>query len=455
MNSKNLVVLSGLLIFVFGCGLLQKLKPSENKTEASPSPSTLATVTPSPDATGAGTSSEGSFHELKDLLAFASGTTFAIKPPEHLKDTSYWGALGLIDEVRTHFAGWAMDGGGEAINASMVLEMPAQTTLKTLVFDTGEADEKTSAKDIVVEISDVSATAGFEQVLAITLADKTDEQVFELQKQIPGRWLRLTVKSNYGSTQLTEIMELSGYGDQVAPTSVGSISGTYKSTYGSFHIKQDGTSVRGCYEYNNGLFDGGIDGRVIKMTWSQGKDNDRHGGPAVMIVSEDGKRFVGAFAGENFATSGYAGEWDGEKISDKVGNCPQAPDLDKENAAKDTIGSDLKEKGRATVYGINFDFNSDVIRQESKPTLDQIAALLKENPDWKMTVEGHTDNLGGQQFNQSLSERRAAAVVNYLTSAGIQESRLTSAGFGYSKPIANNNTEFGRGQNRRVELVKN
>ncbi len=106
------------------------------------------------------------------------------------------------------------------------------------------------------------------------------------------------------------------------------------------------------------------------------------------------------------------------------------------------------------MYGINFDFDSDVIRAESKPTLDQINALLRENADWKMQIEGHTDNIGGADYNQTLSEKRAAAVKKYLIDAGIADTRLTSAGFGFSKPIAANDGEFGRAQNRRVELVK-
>ena len=71
-----------------------------------------------------------------------------------------------------------------------------------------------------------------------------------------------------------------------------------------------------------------------------------------------------------------------------------------------------------------------------------------------MQIEGHTDNVGGQAFNQLLSERRAAAVNSYLTSGGVDAARLSSAGFGFSKPVATNDSEVGRAQNRRVERVK-
>ena len=145
----------------------------------------------------------------------------------------------------------------------------------------------------------------------------------------------------------------------------------------------------------------------------------------------------------------------GEKKSDKIGNCKSLPNLGgAEDTAKTQLEKSLAETGRAVLYGINFDFNSDVIRAESKPTLEKVVAILKEKGDWKMAIEGHTDNVGGAAFNQTLSEKRAVAVVKYLTDAGITATRLTSAGFGLSKPITTNESEAERAQNRRVELAK-
>ena len=115
---------------------------------------------------------------------------------------------------------------------------------------------------------------------------------------------------------------------------------------------------------------------------------------------------------------------------------------------------DLEEFGRARVYGINFDTDSDVIKDESKPTLDKIVAVLKAKPDWKLTIEGHTDLTSTPEHNQQLSERRAVSVRNYLQVAGIDPSRLKTVGYGATKPVASNGTELGRAQNRRVELTK-
>ncbi len=123
-------------------------------------------------------------------------------------------------------------------------------------------------------------------------------------------------------------------------------------------------------------------------------------------------------------------------------------------AAQDQIEDDLLQMGRARIYGANFDPDSDRLKDESKPTLDRVVAILKKRPDWRLTIEGHTDSTSTPEHNKSLSERRAIALKNYLQTNGIDASRLTTVGYGASKPVAGNETPVGRAMNRRVELVK-
>ncbi len=112
--------------------------------------------------------------------------------------------------------------------------------------------------------------------------------------------------------------------------------------------------------------------------------------------------------------------------------------------------------GRVATHGILFDTGSDRIRGESKPTLDMIGQMLTSHADLKLTIEGHTDNVGSAASNQSLSDKRAAAVRQFLiANYHVDASRLTSKGLGSTKPAASNDTPEGRQQNRRVELVKN
>jgi outer membrane protein OmpA-like peptidoglycan-associated protein len=115
----------------------------------------------------------------------------------------------------------------------------------------------------------------------------------------------------------------------------------------------------------------------------------------------------------------------------------------------------LANRQKVDVYSIYFSFNSDALRDESTPTLKEIADILTRHPDWRLDVNGHTDGIGADQYNLDLSKRRAAAVVKALvTSYHIDAGRLKSAGFGKSQPKDTNDTLEGRARNRRVELMR-
>lgn len=123
-------------------------------------------------------------------------------------------------------------------------------------------------------------------------------------------------------------------------------------------------------------------------------------------------------------------------------------------ATADAIANELQSSGRMALYGIQFATNSATITAESDQTLGEIATLLKNQPEWKITVEGHTDNIGQKAANQTLSQKRAEAVVAWLSSHEVDRGRLAAAGFGDTKPVQDNGTDEGRAKNRRVELVK-
>lgn len=118
----------------------------------------------------------------------------------------------------------------------------------------------------------------------------------------------------------------------------------------------------------------------------------------------------------------------------------------------DSLYDALMTTGEFTTRGILFDTGADVIRPESTPALQMIATTLTEHPDLRVAIEGHTDSQGDDAFNQDLSERRAAAVVAYLTSQGVSAERLGAVGKGETVPIGDNTTAEGRQQNRRVVI---
>lgn len=110
--------------------------------------------------------------------------------------------------------------------------------------------------------------------------------------------------------------------------------------------------------------------------------------------------------------------------------------------------------GKFIAYGIQFDINKSSIRPESMGTLNEIAKMLKENPDLKFEIGGHTDSDGSAELNNKLSQDRADAVKKQLTNMGISSERLSTKGFGATKPIVENNNPENKARNRRVEFVK-
>jgi OOP family OmpA-OmpF porin len=124
-------------------------------------------------------------------------------------------------------------------------------------------------------------------------------------------------------------------------------------------------------------------------------------------------------------------------------------------ADADSLMSDIRATGHASVYGIYFDFDKADIKPESEPALKEIAKLLQQNSDLKLYVVGHTDNVGKIDYNMTLSKARADSVLNELvTKYNISSQRLKAYGVGPLAPEASNKTDDGRTLNRRVELVE-
>jgi outer membrane protein OmpA-like peptidoglycan-associated protein len=124
------------------------------------------------------------------------------------------------------------------------------------------------------------------------------------------------------------------------------------------------------------------------------------------------------------------------------------------SAKKPTIEQQLEKQRKAITYGIYFDFNQDTIKPESEAVLKEIAQAMAHKPDWKLTIAGYTDNIGGDKYNLGLSQRRSASVKRALVERYHEDpTRLSTAGYGDSSPIDTNDTLEGRARNRRVELT--
>jgi outer membrane protein OmpA-like peptidoglycan-associated protein len=113
----------------------------------------------------------------------------------------------------------------------------------------------------------------------------------------------------------------------------------------------------------------------------------------------------------------------------------------------------IAEHGSVSIYGIHFDTGKATLRPDSTPALEAVLALINGKPGSRWTIAGHTDNQGGAELNQKLSEARAASVVAWLSAHGVEAARLQPKGFGMNQPVADNLTESGRALNRRVEVA--
>jgi OOP family OmpA-OmpF porin len=150
-------------------------------------------------------------------------------------------------------------------------------------------------------------------------------------------------------------------------------------------------------------------------------------------------------AGAKVDANGCELDSDGDGVADSRDKCPDTPKGDR----VDAVGCTFKEE--LVLQGVVFETNSAELRAESIPVLDDAISTLKRYPELRIEVAGHTDSRGSDAYNLQLSARRAESVLKYLTDGGVSNS-LSSRGYGERQPVASNNTDEGRQQNRRVVL---
>jgi outer membrane protein OmpA-like peptidoglycan-associated protein len=128
-------------------------------------------------------------------------------------------------------------------------------------------------------------------------------------------------------------------------------------------------------------------------------------------------------------------------------------DLNVADAGVADLGANLAKACHVAIYGVLFDFNKSTLQPSSDAALQPAANLMVADKTLKLEVQGHTDNVGNDAYNQTLSEARAKAVMTWLTQHGVAADRLTAKGYGKTKPVADNGSDEGRAKNRRVEIA--
>ena len=192
---------------------------------------------------------------------------------------------------------------------------------------------------------------------------------------------------------------------------------------------------------------GGILGFIICPSSAAEPEPEAPGDADGDGVTDDKDRCPTTPAGAKVDANGCELDSDGDGVVDSKDACPGTP----AGTKVDAKGCEVMAKA-ISLSGIYFHTDSAELRSESIAVLNATADTLNANPGVGVEIAGHTDDQGEASYNQGLSQRRAAAVRDYLTSQGVDGSRLSASGYGESQPVADNSTSEGRSKNRRVEL---
>ncbi len=378
--------------------------------------------------------------ERTDLLAFDQGTMLVSSPASFGTGVARWSVWGLADGDPKN--GWC-SAKDKPAPAAFVFELEGAAELTAVALDTTDVQagyKGISAKTVELWVASEPGEPAFARVATFELPERTRKEL-ALPKGARGRWLKFVVTANWGNAQYTELMELNVYGTPLAAPQSVDLSGDYKTQFQAMRLVQVGDRLFGCYDHDQGVIEGGVTGRVAKVTWRElNGDGTTQLGTAIFQLTADQ-----GFKGVWFEKGALRGEWNGERVPRAKGPKCTPP-------AGGALGATLKSAGHVVLYGIRFDSNSDVPRADSEPTLKELLAAMKADASLRLRIEGHTDATNTDAYNQELSQRRARAVVAWLTSAGIDGARVEAKGLGRTQPVADNASAQGRALNRRVEV---
>jgi outer membrane protein OmpA-like peptidoglycan-associated protein len=376
--------------------------------------------------------------ERTDYLTFAHGAVpIAIAGAGASLGADYEAAVRITDGDRTGFA--VVDRAPADTVTEFVYELPALTTFdRFAVPEIRETPSPSATFTRLVEVHGSSAGPddGYELLATGTLASHAARgEVTELTivASPAVRWVRLRLEGGIDvqrDLSSFEFSEIIGNGVQDSPDLATGFAGNWRRAALKLRLEQDGPLVSGCYD-SDGILTGNVAGNILKATGTTPA-----GIPSAFILSVAPD---GSIRGVRSANNGPFRLYEVPAVdADDPQLCGEPP---------------TPEIGCGSIlHGVSFAFDSAEIRPESEPVLAALHAGLESDTSASILIEGHTSSEGAEAYNQALSERRAAAVVDDLVARGLAPGRIASAGIGEVRPIASNNDESGRALNRRVEV---
>jgi outer membrane protein OmpA-like peptidoglycan-associated protein len=424
--------------------------------------------------------------DLKNIAALNEGGHIVFFSSQY--NDSSWKVSQLLDGSTN--TGWAGNS-GDSQYVIIAFKDNQLAEIEDILINPYSRESKNKwARDIEIEASSTYPFMDYQPLGQMTLANEGDDQVFTLSKPVRARYLKIRFLSNYGGGNM-EAGEIQVMGRLLAdapPTpeykelaSAGNggriekFTSAYNSdTWGANNlIEPDGANQwagksSGSQEVVVALADASdvteiaISNYARETSKNWAKDVEFEVSPtfsykgyvpagnlslaqvADLYTASLEKPTTAKYVKVIFRTNHGGGYMETGRI--RVFSAPRPQSAE--------VKQQLEKTGHAVIHEINFATNSAEILEGSETILSQIAQVLNENPDMKIIIEGHTDNIGGDQENMELSEKRADAVKGWLVEHGhIDGKRLTTKGYGMTRPLTDNSTEEGRARNRRVELV--
>lgn len=381
-----------------------------------------------------------------DLIDYGSGA-FPLRVTDRLGAEV---ARAVLDGIGGFVAlpGIGSEGPEEPIQ--LLIELPAPTVFHTFAvppMSRSGCCRNIHVATVTVEGSASSPDDGFVELVTFQVdPDVFDaDQEFAAAAQPAVRWLRVSLDGrglvdpdDYRGTSFTD---LHGYGDQesreAAPdefTGIFLTGGGGGDNGNRIQLRQDGALVVGCRQSGGavGELSGGIENGILKFL-------ARDGIPSLFVRGDDGA-LLGVEVGRSFT----------RVVGTPGGNPIDCAPLSGES--ENGVGQAIDACRTAVLYGVNFDVDSDQLRADADPALQEILTALEGRPDVSVTIEGHTDSDASDEYNLDLSNRRTASVRAWLIEHGVEAARLTATGKGESEPVASNDTAAGKAANRRVEI---
>jgi len=376
--------------------------------------------------------------ERLNALAFDNGAVLLSEGGSYGEGVGGWSAWNLTDGSEAK--GWCSPQ-GKPTGLEFVWDLDTSWELQAFVVSTRNLQEGEypgiSAKTVELQLG---SGGQFRKIGAFQVG-KGERKEYPLPKGTTARQVKVVIAANHGNREFTEIAELEMYGARGAPVATPKIAGDYQTNYGPMRFAQEGDEVYGCYDWTEGAaVSGTLTGRNARVVWTEYPGGGVRQGTATFTVSPDGRNLWGVW----FEHGEIQGVWAGPRAEPGEGPKCTPRRVSRMEA--------LRKEGRLVLYGIRFDSGSDIPTSESDATLDSLSAMLKENPEVRVRIEGHTDSTNTDAYNLDLSQRRAQKVLSALVKRGIDAKRLEPKGFGRAKPLADNATAQGRALNRRVEI---